>query len=232
MRSRIWMTALLGALAFVVSAGVARAQCVAPRNLPPLQIDIQVRQPVIVYHHDVDLFGLPKLKNHSERPPPGQVILGLTMINRQMAAQYQVASVRLADGRVCIWVGRIDAVLGSPQMNVYVAEEYAPDTCEYRVVLDHENTHVRFNLETLRDWAPTIKAALVEAARRKFPAIFPRPPSEADLNDYLLANMEDTFQLMGEDMARRNATIDTPENYRRTAALCHNWSRDGFKLDH
>jgi len=36
---------------------------------------------------------------------------------------------------------------------------------------------------------------------------------------------------MNEDMAKRNATIDTPENYARENAKCDHWSRHNFHLD-
>jgi len=209
----------------------ARAQCPVPANLPRLRIAIQVPEPQINYHHDVDLFGLPKLEHHSERPPPGWVILGLTKIADQLHMTYRWASVPLRDGRVCVWLTDVDAQLGDSVMNIHVAADYAPGTCEYTVILNHENTHVRFNVETLRDWMPSVKAALSEAARRKFPAIFPGPPTVGDLRHHLLDNMSSVFELMNQDMAKRNATIDTVENYRREHAKCGNWSRAGMKLD-
>jgi hypothetical protein len=211
---------------------MAQAQCPVPSNLPRLVINVQVPEPTITYHHDVDLFGLPKLEHHSERPPAGFVVLGLTKLSDHWSLAYQAAEVQLRDGRQCIWLTRIDALLGDPVMNVYVASEYAPDTCEYKVILNHENTHVRFNIETLHDWLPSVQAALTEAAKHKFPAIFAEPPSNEDVRHYLLDNMQAVFDLMSEDLAKRNATIDTLENYRRENAKCRNWSRHGFKLDH
>jgi hypothetical protein len=209
----------------------AWAQCTAPSNLPRLQIHVQVVEPKIAYHHDLDLFGLQKVGNTSERPPAGMIRLGLTEISDSFRAQYETFALPASNG-YCVWLGRVDTLLGNEVMNVYVADEYPPDSCEYQVILAHENTHVRFNIETLRDWAPTIQAALVEAARRKFPAIFPRQPTREDLNPYLMANMKAVFDLMNQDMAKRNATIDTPENYARENAKCNHWSRHGLRLDH
>jgi len=221
---------VLAAIVLVVAASAARAQCPTPSNLPRLQVQVQTVEPRIAYHHDVDLFGLPKIGNTSERPPPGMIRLGVTRISDSFRAAYETYSVPRANG-VCIWLGKVLVLLGNEVMDVYVAAEYPSDSCEYKVILAHENTHVRFNLETLRDWAPTIQAALVEAARRKFPAIFPAKPSQDELNRYLLANMTEVFDLMNQDMARRNATIDTPENYARENAKCDHWSRHNFHLD-
>jgi hypothetical protein len=228
---RLAMGALLALAVWAMGWSPVRAQCPVTVDASPPEINIHVPDPKIVYHHDVDLFGLPKLEHYSERPPSGSVLLGLTQIADAFTAQSSFTLYPLASGKFCVAVRRIDAVLGNPVMNVYVADEYPPDSCEYNVILAHENTHVRFNLETLRDWLPTVKAALTEAAKHKFPAVFPHKPDGHEMEQYLLSNMQATFTLMGEDMARRNATIDTPENYRRENAKCHNWSREGFKLD-
>jgi len=232
MRPRLGLIGLLlAAIALIGGASAAGAQCPVPSNLPALVINVSVAKPTITYHHDVDLFGLPKLEHHSERPPPGSVLLGLTKISDHIRSSFRTASLAMGDGRICVWLAGIDAQLGDPVMNVFVAQEYAPDTCEYRVILDHENTHVRFNLETLRDWMPSIRASLTEAAKHKFPAIFQTPPTDDQLRHYLFDNMKSVFDLMSEDMRNRNATIDTPENYRREHAKCHDWSRHDFKLD-
>jgi len=155
----------------------------------------------------------------------------VTRISDSFHASFRTLTVTLRDGRVCVWVTEVSASIGDPVMEVYVAGNYAPDTCQYKVIFDHENTHVRFNLETLRDWLPTVRAALTEAAVHKFPVIYPRPPVADELRDYLLDNIRSVFALMNEDMRKRNATIDTPENYRREHAKCANWSRGNFKLD-
>ena len=219
-------------LALVGSASAARGQCPRLQNVPPLVITLNLVEPKITYHHDVDLFGLPKLERASERPPPGWTMLGLTKISDSLRTSFKFATVALADGRVCVWLTEVNAQLGDPVMNVYVAAEYAPGTCEYKTILDHENTHVRFNLETLRDWMPSVKAALTETAKRRFPAIFATQPSDDALRERLLENLYSVFDLMNDDMRKRNASIDTPENYKRTAALCRDWSRHGLALDH
>jgi len=230
---RRWPLALVLGLAAAIgsSAAWAQATCPVPRNLPPLQIDVKVVEPNVTYHHDVDLFGLQKVGHVSERPPEGSIRLGVTQISDSIRYSFVTANLPLRDGRVCVWLTQVTASLGDSVMNVFVAGDYAPDTCEYKVILNHENTHVRFNIETLRDWMPTVRAELVEAAKKRFPVIFPGTPTDRQLSDQLLDNMHNVFALMNEDMAKRNATIDTPENYRREHAKCSNWSRGRYKLD-
>ena len=233
MRARAATLFLLFVAALAVLAGLsvpARAQCPI-LNIPPPNIRVGVVEPKIVYHHDLDLFGLQKLGNSAERPPPGSIRLGVTFNADYVKWSFSTYPFNLPDGRVCIWLADVDAELGDPVMNVYVAEEYAPGSCEYNVVLNHENTHVRFMLGSLHKWAPSIQAALSEAAKHKFPVVFPAKPTNQQLSQYLGGNMDDIFALMNDEMTRLNASIDTPENYRRENAKCHNWSRHGLHLD-
>jgi hypothetical protein len=108
-------------------------------------------------------------------------------------------------------------------MDVYIAADYPEDSCEYRVTIAHERQHVGFNLAVLREWLPKVRAALTGAARDKFPASFPDTPTNEEVNHILLDPVAPVFQAMNQDMARRNGSIDTPENYRREIAKCGNW---------
>ena len=192
-------------------------------NLPALEVDVQLLKPRIVYHHDIDLFGLPTIQHGTEHPPPGATLFGLTKLVDNLRVEFRRVAIPLTDGRVCVWLTKVDAQLGDPTMDVYIAQNYPRDSCEYKVTLAHENTHVRFNLEALRDWLPKIRAAVTEAAKRKFPASFPAQPTAEEINKVLLDPVAPVFHEMNEDMGRRNASIDTPENYRREIAKCGNW---------
>jgi hypothetical protein len=225
----LWAAVAVG-LAIGSTSG-ASAQCPVLQNVPPPAVTMKVLVPQVVYHHELDLFGLPKVERSAERPPAGRVLLGVTQLEQGVVVIPSVLTLPRPGGIYCVWVTKVSASLGSPVMNVYVAQEYEPGTCEYNVIMNHENTHVRFNLETLRAWAPTISAALTEAARRRFPAVFHSRPGANEVVNYLVDNVRATFQLMNQDMARRNATIDTPENYARENAKCHHWSRHNFHLD-
>jgi hypothetical protein len=234
--STSWARRAIGIITIILIVALGRvelahAQCANLLHVPPPAIVIRLIQPTIAYHHDVDLFGLQKIGNVAERPPPGWVRLGVTHRSNRIEAQIRYRTVKLRDGRECIWLTNVGAVLGDPVLDVYVAANYKPGTCEYENILAHENTHVRFNMETLHDWLPTLKAALTEAVKKKFPAIFDAHPTDKELNEYVFENLDDVFTLMGEDNAKRDASIDTPENYRREHDKCRNWSQPGFRLD-
>src|SRR4029079_10071228 len=60
----------------------------------------------------------------------------------------------------CVYLTTIDANFGFRAMDVYVASEYPPGTCEHDAVLDHEKQHVTINLRNLKFTAPRVRAEL------------------------------------------------------------------------
>lgn len=214
------MRGLLLVLLALCCAGAARAQC-NPLGAPA-PIDVAVLQPDIVYHHDVDLAHLQAIGNSAEQAPRGWTRLGVTVISSGIDLRFVTDRLRVG-GVYCLWVTKVTGTLGSADMNVYVASNYPEGSCEYAVVLAHENAHVRLNLQTLIDWIPRVRDALVTTVDRKFPMVSPAAPTAAEVRAFLLAGVSETLDQMNRDMAERNAYLDTPANYQRTAALCRNW---------
>ena len=49
-------------------------------------------------------------------------------------------------------------LVGHQRVQVFVASEYQPPTCEYRAILDHENQHVSVDNGALKEFAPRFRA--------------------------------------------------------------------------
>ena len=212
-------------------SGQVFAQCVPPSSLvlnPTVRFAVE--EPRLIYRHDLDLVGLSNYTNTFERAPRGAIVLGLTRRNDPLSLELQTLQTPSTDGRICYWVTELDARLGGADQEVYVAGNYAPGTCEYQTVLDHESTHVAINQEVLRAYVPILGQALRGAVRQRFPVIS-RDPGLADrMSEMLMASVEPVYDQMIAELRRRNAAIDTPENYRRTSALCRNWFPPGTPM--
>ncbi len=215
----------------VLPDGAAMAQCVPPsaaaRN-PTVHLD--VLEPRLVYRHDLDLRGLASFSDTFETAPAEGAILGLTRRNDQVSLRVRADSVSLPDGRICIWAEDIQAMVGDPEMDVYVAANYQVGTCEYNVVLQHENQHVAINRSVLQAYAPRIGAGLREAVHRLFPMITTHREDLQRLPDILIDAIRPVWGSMQRELRERNGTIDTPESYRRTATLCTNWFPPGTRM--
>jgi hypothetical protein len=82
------------------------------------------------------------LNNRSRHHYAGELMLGMTAFEARTEVLFDGPS--LADpatGRECV-APRISVDLVFPRMAVFVAREFAPSSCSYRKILEHEMRHV------------------------------------------------------------------------------------------
>lgn len=223
--------AALFLLLFALRTAPAAAQC--PETPPAARnpsVRVEVLEPKLVYRHDVDLFGLGRIKHTFEKAPTGWVMLGVTITSDHLAIQVRPVLLRRADGRLCVWVTDVAARLGDPELDVYVAANYPEGTCEYDVVREHENQHVEINRSVVRAWGPRIGAQLRDFVARSFPMVAATTADVQKIPRTLMDRLQPLFDAMNGELRQKNGAIDTPENYRRTAARCKNWFPEGTRM--
>jgi len=222
---RNWALGAVAALVLAMLApmGQAQAQCARPGMQSPM-VQLKVAIPQVRYRHDVDLLGLPKIRERSveSAPPVKGKLLGLTVYGEGYRYRIQDRNWRGSDGRYCHWLTRVDAELAMPEMTVYVAANYPIGSCEYSVILEHENTHVRITRGVMAQFTPRFDAELRAAVARINPVASPH----ADLSDvagFLDQAIKPFMQQLVGELARANGVIDTPESYRAASARCQHW---------
>lgn len=151
-------------------------------------------------------------------------VVGMTRASHRMDYRFEYAIRGRQGGGACVYLSRLRATFGFSGMEVYVAREYAEGSCAYNVTLQHENQHVQINRAVLARQAPRIRQGLVDILKRMNPLIVADAEQAGELIKQRLGSRLDPYLKAFEaDRDAANATIDTPENYRRTAALCSDW---------
>ncbi|HIJ64197.1 MAG TPA: hypothetical protein HPQ04_16015 [Rhodospirillaceae bacterium] len=202
----------------------------APAGATNPTVRLEVAEPKLIYRHDVDLLGLARVPDTFESAAKGWVLLGLTKRNDTFSVTAKVLMLpAVGGGGTCVWVEEVSARLGGNETDVYVASNYHVGSCEYNVVLEHENTHVAINREVLKAFAPRIGAGLREALRG-FPVVVAEAGEAGRVPGLLSASVNQVYQSMIGELRRRNQALDSPENYRRTQMRCHNWFPPGTSL--
>ncbi|SDG96442.1 hypothetical protein [Roseospirillum parvum] len=150
--------------------------------------------------------------------------VGLTHAQHRMDYQVQYSVYDRPAGGACVYLTRLEATFGYTAMDIYVAREYAEGSCAYSVTLQHENQHVRINRAVLSRHRGRIRNALVGQLKRFNPVIVADPARAGDvIVGRLKTGMAPYLAAFENDRDASNATIDTPENYRTTSALCSDW---------
>jgi hypothetical protein len=217
-------------LVVVVSLLVAHAapslaaQCPPPNlKLPPMAVDLDltVAQPVL--HNDRSRSELTQLAGNDKLI--GLKNSGLTRSRTEFRTEPRYRLAKFRDGKTCVVLESVKVKWRVEDVIVDVAREYAPGSCQYKAVLDHENEHVRITRETFAEFAPRIKERLERAAAEV------RPQWGRDdardvidrLTKQISASGKAELAIAKVELARRQAAIDTRESYRDVAARCDKW---------
>lgn len=94
---------------------------------------------------------------------------GLSNVTVNWELSVDTISKILSDDQICIIPVKVNMFLGYSDPVIYVAKELEPDTCEYNVVLRHEEAHQQINKASLEYFVPKINLALHEVAKGVLP---------------------------------------------------------------
>ena len=97
--------------------------------------------------------------SEQEHIGPNQRMLGRTVTKFQAATSMRMNNVRLADGRFCISPS-ITVRASLEPATIYVASDYAEGSCEYHLILEHEQRHLAVSERQLAELARALEADL------------------------------------------------------------------------
>ena len=132
------------------------------------------------------------------------------------------------DGRqVCVSIKKMTLIMGYDTLDVYIDKKYKPGSCEYEVVKEHENYHVRVSQEAMKFFKQDIEKSLKKALNKVKPI---RAKNQAEAQkafekqfNQVMKEMQPLIDHINKKIAEKNYLIDTPESYAETTALCPNW---------
>lgn len=224
-------TGILPVIAFALSLLIVPISCAVAATLcPPFSlepvVELYTDDGPIRFDHDVTQAQIEALYKEERSSTHGVLghPVGLTRTAVKFDISTQLQPLRLSSGMYCLWLTRVDAILRYADTVIYIDKRFKPGSCQYETVLDHEHVHVAINRETLWQHAPRIRAALEEAVRHTNPVVVEDLVRDRDWPITLVQQAVDA-DLAAFNKARDqiNWAIDTPDNYRRTQALCSNW---------
>ncbi len=207
----------VAALAAGWSAAARAESCPTPRELKEIIVQVDSSAPATDYSHDLDQQAIARLAAQGL----GSAGLGRPVGLTQAALRYSVSlegyEMRRGASR-CFWISKVKAKLSFDHMRVYIASDYPKDSCNYRVIRDHENEHVSLNLKLLPRFRQELERAIHQQVSRQS-----QYASREEAMDALKDAIQPTLASLEREQKRSNAAIDTEESYRRTNARCPRW---------
>ena len=165
------------------------------------------------------------LRNAPQKMSPNT--LGMTVSKLGITGSAEPEVQYLENHTYCVQIKRMDLDLGYNTLDVYIDKKYKPGSCEYEVVKEHENYHVRVSQEAMMFFKPDIEQAL-ETALSHIEPEYAYSPNEAQkiFNrqfNRVMREIQPLIDYINNKIAEKNYIIDTPESYAETAALCDHW---------
>jgi hypothetical protein len=212
--------------AFLVLSASARAQD-CPRRQEPVTVSFETVRPEVKYNNALNVTGLRNLLREKGGTTAGAhaEALGVTFVTPSFTVDAKTV-VMPVQGGVCVYLERVHAKVGYRSMDVYVASEYPPGTCENRAIVDHENQHIAINLEALAEFAPKIRAELERIVAAEKPVrTTDGKRGTRQLVNRVSDRMSGALDRFHSALRERNARIDSASNYAAIGGLCSAWDR-------
>jgi hypothetical protein len=221
-----WMGAWSLAAGLVLGAASAEAAS-CPVSDRPVSVDLTTRFDTARVDHTKSREDIDRLfqETHGRATIPmngGAVGLTVTRSEFRFNARTRISPQR--DGTYCVYLRTVEAQMNQVNTVVYINRDYPKGSCNYRVTYEHEKMHVGVYYFTQKDYAPRVKHALERLVR----SVNPRAASSLEAARSLHAKainagIADLLAELEAERRRRNAALDTPENYARERAKCPTW---------
>ncbi len=205
-------------LLYFLYAQNANALCAKNR----IKINITAPNPVVIYDssHTHEEFA------HLTKANVQANTLGLTTATMQVGMNGKTYA-QQEGNRVCIGLKTINFTLGYQSLKVYIDKKYPKNSCNYKVIKDHEDYHVAVFQQALTFFRPDIERELREAVKNLRPEY---AYTETRANqimqkqfNQIQKKIKPLLDHINRKIAEKNYAIDTPESYRKTTKLCPKW---------
>jgi hypothetical protein len=190
-------------------------------------VEVVVSSVATIVRRDLSLDGLMKIPG-MESLGPGGKLQGLTVVEHRLAYRTGIAvSRRLFGGPSCAWVDKLTVDLTPASMTIYVPSEYPEDGCESEQILAHERQHEEIHRDTLAEYEDLMRRALAKAdwlpARGTPLAVAERAEADRRVEEMVDKATKPVYADFKEELKKRQAVIDAPENYRWVSRRCAGW---------
>ncbi len=204
--------------------------CPEKRLVPEIEVVAHEKDPTFSYNSSSA--ELTKNATNAYTPPgaegPAWHKGGLTQSGTTFEQKMNYTVESFPDGEKCIYVDKITLVV-TGSATVWVANDFAPGSCMYEAVREHEMKHVNAHAAVLTTHIGRLKDALVNVSR--YQTVF-GPGNEANINQRYDAYVNqvntvvnDEFTVYKYDEGKAQQAIDTLQEYQRISHLCPQQSR-------
>ena len=185
----------------------------------PIEVELLIDLGKPVYNNSLSGMEFPA--------KPYSTTMGLTTARLKTEIQASNFIQQINSTTVCLGLKKLRVTLSFPEINVYIDKKYRPGSCQYRVIREHENYHVRVHQEGLKFFSKKIKEGFVAAANKLLPIQISSPEEGEKAFQAMIQDIQkDVSPLLNyveNRIKEENLVIDTQTSYENEAKKCPAW---------
>jgi len=145
----------------------------------------------------------------------GRMVLGLVETKLTGAVEFTAPGiVKPLSGRYCMRPS-LKLTLAFKPTTLYVAREHAPGSCEFDITLAHEKKHISVYQKYLDQMALDVRDELREQLGDRIQYFDSSDAGETNIRQRAAAILQPHLERGAQESAKRQALVDTPEEYFR-----------------
>ncbi|MBQ9089551.1 MAG: hypothetical protein IJY58_00670 [Alphaproteobacteria bacterium] len=153
-------------------------------------------------------------------------MLGLTVSNLRLNMGGK--SIIQSNGKqYCSYVSEINFYLGFDEIDVYIDKKYPKNSCNYKVIKEHEDYHVAVSQQAMVFFKPDIERELKKIVSQIKPEYTNSRSNAERIKDKQFKTIQNKIAPLLKHINRKinekNNAIDTPESYAKTTKRCKKW---------
>ena len=187
------------------------------RALPPTRVEVVD----LAADHDTDFTrSYAELTRMGVEAEANERVIGLTRARIGHSATITVVGIEEPRSRrVCVRP-EIRVELSLTPMTVFVGREFRDDSCRRSAIIEHELKHVAVYRDTLAAMTGEARDEIVRAYGNTVMLFASRDEAQREIEAALTAYLGPLLERSTREARRRQAGVDTPEEYARVAGAC------------
>lgn len=206
---------------FLTDNAVAQNRCAGLNERPVVRLRGTYGK--LKYITDYDSKQLDELSKRTELRESNMFAAGLADIKVYWTLKMQAKTRRFKDYE-CVIPVSVDILFGYRDPIIYISKDLKPESCQYNIVLRHEQQHQQINLEVLDFYLPMLKQEFKKIAQEI-------PPQEMELHgdsDEALTKINKSYSEAIKPLVNRfqitlqieQKRLDNYKNYKYETNLC------------
>ncbi len=153
-------------------------------------------------------------------------MLGLTVANLRLNMGGK-STIQSNGKQYCATISEINFYLGFDEIDVYIDKKYPKNSCNYKVIKEHEDYHVAVSQQAMIFFKPDIDRELKQIVSQLKPEYTNSRTNAERIKDkqfkMIQKQIEPLLKHINKKINEKNSAIDTPESYAKTTKKCRKW---------